>query len=163
MLSFFKKLFENNRICAICDGEIFPLEEVNDEVFSQKMVGDGIAIHIESDRIVAPANGEITMFFPTMHAFGMKTAEGIEMLIHIGLDSVSLNGKGFSREVGVGDMVHAGDQIMTVDRKVLAENHIDNTSVIIFTKTSGHEMSYVRYGRVRAGIDIVASCERKRI
>ncbi len=99
MFQFFKKLAgtENSRIVAPADGEMFAIEDVKDDVFSQKILGEGVAFRYEGDSVTicAPADGILSVMFPTGHAFGITMANGVELLIHIGIDTVSAKGDGF--------------------------------------------------------------------
>lgn len=103
-------------IASPFEGEVIPLEKVPDDVFSQKMVGDGFAVIPKSDEIFAPADGKISMIFDTKHAFTIETANGAELLVHMGLDTVRLNGAPFEINVQVGDTVKLGDKIGTMNR-----------------------------------------------
>lgn len=103
-------------IASPFDGKVIKLEEVPDDVFSQKMVGDGFAVIPNSDEIHAPADGKISMIFDTKHAFTIETANGAELLVHMGLDTVRLNGAPFNITANVGDIVKIGDKIGTMNR-----------------------------------------------
>ena len=97
------------------DGDVIDISEVPDEVFSQKMAGDGIAIVPRSNTFVAPVSGIITKIFSTNHAFSIKTKVGLEVLVHIGLDTVDLNGEGFKRLAKEGDDVSVGEPVIYAD------------------------------------------------
>jgi len=97
------------------DGDVVDLSEVPDEVFSQKMAGDGIALFPRSNTFVAPIAGTITKIFSTNHAFSIKTKSGLEVMVHIGLDTVALNGEGFKRLAKEGDTVNVGKPIISAD------------------------------------------------
>ena len=105
-------------IIAPLTGRIVKLEEVPDKVFAEKIMGDGFAIEPKDNIVVAPVDGEIAILFPTKHAIGMVTAEGLELLIHVGIDTVKLNGEGFKAFVKQGDKVKAGDKLLEVDFKI---------------------------------------------
>lgn len=109
---FFKKKTES--VVAVCDGMINALSSYPDEAIAMKALGDGYMIEPENGTIVSPVNGEIVMVFPTGHAIGIKTKDH-EILIHIGVDTVKLNGQGFSNQVKVGDIVETGQVICTFD------------------------------------------------
>ena len=102
-------------VISPADGDVVELSEVPDEVFSEKMAGDGIAIFPRSNTFVAPVSGTITKIFSTNHAFSIKTKSGLEVLVHIGLDTVALNGEGFKRLAKEGDTVSAGKPIISAD------------------------------------------------
>ncbi|MEZ7794447.1 PTS sugar transporter subunit IIA [Niallia circulans] len=130
MLGIFKK---NNLMFSPVNGTITRLEDVNDNVFSSKMMGDGFAVVPSESVIVSPVSGEVTMLAETKHAIGIKTSKGTEILIHIGIDTVNLKGNGFNLEIKNGQKVKAGQTIGTVDWNLIEENQIDPTVMIIFT------------------------------
>lgn len=98
------------------EGEVVELDKVPDEVFSQKMLGDGFAVKIKGDKIYAPIEGEISVLFPTKHAIAITTNSGLEILIHVGIDTVELQGEGFISHVKQGDIVKKGDLLLSVDK-----------------------------------------------
>ena len=102
-------------ILSPVDGDIVPLESVPDEVFAGKLVGDGLAIIPRSNTFVAPVAGVITKIFSTNHAFSIRAQNGVEVLVHIGLDTVALNGEGFKRLAKEGDTVSVGKPIVSAD------------------------------------------------
>ena len=102
-------------VISPADGDVVNLSAVPDEVFSQKMAGDGIAIVPRSNTFVAPVSGTITKVFSTNHAFSIKTKSGLEVLVHIGLDTVALNGEGFKRLAEEGESVNVGKPIISAD------------------------------------------------
>ena len=124
-----KKLVLN----APCDGEIVELENVNDEVFSKKMVGDGVALLPKGDTICSPARGVITKIFPTCHAFVLK-ADKVEIIVHIGIDTVKLKGEGFRALVSQGEEVGAGEPIISIDRAFLEASGVDLTTPIVVNR-----------------------------
>lgn len=135
--NLFKKDNPNTEIYAPITGEIVPLEEVPDPVFSQKMMGDGIAIKPSEGRIYSPVKGKIAQIPETKHAIGLETEDGIEILIHIGLETVALNGKGFDVRVNTGDKVSVGQPLMEFDLEYIRSNaESDITPVVI---TNGKE------------------------
>ena len=121
---------------APVDGEIVSIESVNDEVFSQKMAGDGVAIVPISNVFTAPIDGTISKIFATNHAFSIKSKKDLEVMVHIGLNTVNLNGKGFERLASEGDEVSCGDAIIKVDLNFLKENNIDTITPIIISDES---------------------------
>lgn len=129
MFGFLKK--KEVFVCPV-DGKILPISEVNDPVFSQEMMGPGFAVVPTSKVVVAPMDGDVVTVFPTSHAFGIKSKNGIEMIIHISIDTVELNGKGFKPLVKQGDVVKAGDALVEVDFDVLKSEGKDPTCMIIF-------------------------------
>ena len=131
MFGLFSK--PNEAVCSPVDGTCIPMEEVKDEVFSSKMLGDGFAVIPNGTMVCAPIDGELTMLAETCHAFGMRTKSGKELLIHIGLDTVALNGEGFKVLSEQGKKVKAGEPIVEFDQKLMAEKNIDTTTMVILT------------------------------
>ena len=130
-------------------GEVGALSEVNDPVFSSGVMGQGIAVKPSKGVVYAPADAEIAIAFPTGHAYGLKTDNGAEILIHVGIDTVSLNGKGFEAKVSQGDRVRAGDIIGTFDSEVIAANGLDDTTMVIITNTMDYaEVTPIATGSV---------------
>lgn len=130
-------------------GEVVALSEVNDPVFSSGVMGQGIAVKPSKGVVYAPADAEIAIAFPTGHAYGLKTDNGAEILIHVGIDTVSLNGEGFDAKVSQGDRVRAGDIIGTFDSEVIAANGLDDTTMVIITNTMDYaEVTPIATGSV---------------
>ena len=123
-------------INAPVDGMLIPIEEVDDEVFSAKMAGDGIAIMPIGDTFTAPIDGIITKIFSTNHAFSIKSKQDLEVLVHIGLETVALKGEGFERLVQEGDEVTAGTPIIKADLEYIKANAKDIITPILVTDES---------------------------
>lgn len=122
-------------ILSPMDGEVVPLEKVNDEVFSSKMMGDGIAILPSDGKVYAPVAGEITVAMDSNHAVGIQSDEGAEILIHVGIDTVEMKGEGFKSYVKQGDQVAVGDLLLEADLNAIKEHEYDTTTMIIVTNT----------------------------
>ncbi|MCJ8006496.1 PTS glucose transporter subunit IIA [Lederbergia wuyishanensis] len=120
---------------AYASGNILSLEDVPDPVFSKKMMGDGIAIEPHEGKLVSPVDGEIMQVFPTKHAIGIKALNGAEILIHIGLETVSMNGEGFTSHVVEGEKVKAGDTLVTVDLEKVKEKAKSIITPIVITNS----------------------------
>lgn len=120
-------------------GQVVKLENVPDEVFASGAMGKGIAIDPADGTVVAPAAGEITLVFPTGHAIGMRTENGAEILIHVGMDTVSLAGKGFNTFVQVGDKVDAGQKLLEFDLATIREDNLPIISPVIVTNSTEFE------------------------
>ncbi|MGF7397485.1 PTS sugar transporter subunit IIA [Thermoanaerobacterium thermosaccharolyticum] len=133
MFNIFRKNHKKLSIKAPIDGDIVDIVEVPDEVFAQKLVGDGVAINPDSDVFVSPVDGTITTVFPTKHAIGIKTPEGIEIMIHVGVDTVKLKGEGFTAFVNEGDKVKIGDKLLQIDRDIVKSKAKSLVSPIIIT------------------------------
>lgn len=128
-------------------GKIIDLSEVKDQVFAQKMMGDGAAFVLEKGEVCAPCDCEVEMLFPTLHAIGLRAKNGTEILIHIGLDTVNLNGKGFKAFVKQGDRVKRGQKMIEVDLNYLKEKGIDATTPMIIT-TAERKVNVVIFDKV---------------
>src|SRR5690625_4943680 len=115
------------------DGEVIPIEEVSDPVFSQKMMGDGYGVEPTNGEIYSPIDGEVVSVFPTKHALGLKTDNGIEVLVHIGVDTVELEGDPIEILVSEGDKVTGDTHIATVDLEALKAADKPDTVIIVFT------------------------------
>jgi len=126
-------------IASPMDGKVLPLADVNDEVFSSKMMGDGAAIIPEDGKVFAPISGEVTVTMDSNHAIGLTSKQGAELLIHIGLDTVELDGKGFKAHVQKGDQVTAGDLLLEADLSVIKEEGYDATTMIILTNSDNYD------------------------
>lgn len=141
MLKLFKK--KTNTLYSPVKGKAVPIETVSDQVFSSKMMGDGVAFILEDEYICAPCNGIISVIPPSLHAFGMKTESGVEILIHVGLDTVSLNGSGFKQLVAQGTKVMQGMPILKVDLNYMKEQEIDLTTPMVITNSSEYLITIV--------------------
>lgn len=126
---------------AIMDGKSIDLSNVNDEMFSNRMLGDGIATEPSSNIVVAPCNGEVTLVSETKHAIGLKNEDNIEVLIHIGLDTVKLNGEGFETLCSVGDSIKVGQPLVNVNREFLKDNNIEDVTMMVVVEPNGYELS----------------------
>ena len=140
MFNFFKKdkqetvaPVEKATLYAPANGRIVPVTEVADPVFSQKMMGDGYAVIPTDGDIYSPVEGKVLSVFPTKHAIGIQMASGIEILIHMGLDTVELNGKPFETFVNEGDTLTADTLVAKCDLASLAEAGKDNAMVVVIT------------------------------
>ena len=120
-------------VYSVADGQVIELDQVKDPVFAQKMMGDGFAVEPANGNIVSPVAGTVSSIFPTKHALGLVTAEGLEVLVHIGLDTVSLEGKPFDVKVSEGQAVTAGDLLVTADLAAIREAGRETTTVVVFT------------------------------
>ena len=142
-------------ILAPLTGKVVPLEQVPDAVFSQKILGDGVAIIPEDGKIYAPVNGEVASVAETLHAYGFTSDDDLEILIHIGLDSVALKGEGFTSHVQVGDMVKAGDLIAEVDLEFLKSRNVPIITPVLICDDADELPMYAVEGNVTAGKDTV--------
>lgn len=134
MFGFLKR--KVREIKSPADGQVVALESVDDEVFSKKLVGDGVALIPMSDIFTAPIEGTVTKIFSTNHAFTIKSPKDLEVIVHIGLDTVALEGKGFERLVKEGDEVKAGDPVIRIDLPYVREHAKDIITPIIISDQS---------------------------
>lgn len=143
MFDFFKrkKKEESNvteanvsqELYAVADGEFVAIDAINDPVFSQKMMGDGFGVNPENDAVYAPISGTVMSIFPTKHAVYIKTETNLEVLVHMGIDTVELDGGPFTLKVEEGQHVGKGDQIAEIDLAALEQAGKEKTVVVIFT------------------------------
>ncbi|GLB61180.1 PTS sugar transporter subunit IIA [Cytobacillus sp. NCCP-133] len=144
----FKKLFGKKEtvktveVKAALTGTAVNLEEVPDPVFAEKMMGDGIAIEPSEGVVVSPVDGEIVQVFPTKHAIGIRAANGAEILIHVGLETVSMKGEGFETHVSEGSKVSEGEKLVTFDLALVKEKAKSTVTPIIVT--NGEQFSSLK-------------------
>lgn len=135
MFGFFKKKKQNESLNFVTpvNGKVIELSEVPDPVFAQKMAGDGVAIDTTGDIIVAPCDGELSLIFKTKHAFAMTLDNGIEILVHIGIETVSLKGEGFKQLIEQGTKVKAGTPIIKIDRNFIKSKGLSLITPVLIT------------------------------
>ncbi len=141
---------KNTKILAPVKGKVIPLEQVPDEVFAEKVLGDGVAIIPEDGKIYSPVDGTITTITDSLHAYGFETEDGIQMIVHFGLETVNLKGKGFTSRVKVGDKVKAGDLVAEVDLDYLKENHVETITPVIVCGGIPYDELMFQYGETEA-------------
>ncbi|MEG6581140.1 sucrose-specific PTS transporter subunit IIBC [Lactiplantibacillus plantarum] len=147
-------------ISAPVTGTSESLKQVNDQVFSAEIMGKGAAIVPSADQVVAPADGVITVTYDSHHAYGIKTTAGAEILIHLGLDTVNLNGEHFTTNVQKGDTVHQGDLLGTFDVAALKAANYDPTVMLVVTNTANYaNVERLKVTNVQAGEQLVALTE----
>ncbi|MGG0461125.1 PTS sugar transporter subunit IIA [Priestia aryabhattai] len=154
----FKKLFGNKTklkettVLAPLSGNILPIGEVPDPVFAQKMMGDGFAIEPSEGQVVSPVAGEVVQLFHTKHAVGLKTEAGTEVLIHIGLETVAMEGEGFEAHVTQGDKVSVGTPLITFDLALIQEKAKSIITPIVITNSDASEnFEILAQGTVQKG------------
>lgn len=155
-MSMFKKLFNKSKdssnieIVAPLNGKIVPLEEVPDPVFSEKMMGDGIAIIPRDGTVVSPVNGKVLHAAETKHAVGIQAEDGTEILIHVGLETVALKGEGFELKVQTGEEVRAGQALLNFNLDYIKE-HAENTiTPIVITNSATSGKTYTLTNDIEA-------------
>ncbi|PAE42505.1 PTS sugar transporter subunit IIA [Bacillus sp. 7884-1] len=151
----FKNLFKNKKIesettiLQPLEGGIVPLDVVPDPVFSQKMIGDGFAINPTNGSVVSPVDGEVISVFPTKHAVSIKSNGGREILIHVGLETVGLNGEGFTAFVSDGQSVQKGQKLLEADFQAIKEKVPSIITPVIFTNLAENERVVIAEQGVR--------------
>ncbi|HCM90912.1 MULTISPECIES: PTS glucose transporter subunit IIA [Vagococcus] len=158
MFGIFKKnkkaeLEATSKIYAVAAGEVVSIDKVNDPVFSQKMMGDGFAVIPTNGDVYSPVAGEIMSIFPTKHALGIKMANGLEILLHMGIDTVELGGEPFDIKVKEGDKVTSEKLIAKIDLEFLASAGKPNDIVVAITNTADklENIELTKLGTVTAG------------
>ncbi|KZE37283.1 PTS glucose transporter subunit IIA [Bhargavaea cecembensis] len=156
MLSnLFKKKDKEEKVVAPVSGQLMPIDQVPDPVFSGKMMGEGIAVMPDSGSVVAPVDGTVVMVADTGHAIGIRSAQGTEYLIHIGLDTVALKGEGFNVLVRQDDKVTAGQPLIEADWTYLGENAKSTVTPIVVTNGEGKTVRPEAEGTCTAGETLV--------
>lgn len=135
-----EEIVKTTNICTPLTGKVSLISEAPDEIFAQKMMGDGVVIFPTENILAAPVAGQITMIFPSKHAIGIKTDDGVEILIHIGLDTVKLEGKPFTLLVSEGQMVKQGDKLMEIDFKMIEEAGCSTATPMVITSQNQFEI-----------------------
>lgn len=147
---------QNETLVTPIVGDVVALADVNDPVFSSGAMGQGIAVKPSQGVVYAPADAEVSIAFPTGHAFGLKTVDGAEVLIHVGIDTVTMNGDGFEAKVAQGDKVKAGDVLGTFDSNKIAAAGLDDTTMVIVTNTADYaSVAPVATGSVAKGDAVI--------
>ena len=146
-------------VYSVADGEVIALEQVKDPVFSQKIMGDGFAVEPENGNIVSPVSGTVSSVFPTKHALGLVTEAGLEVLVHIGLDTVSLEGKPFTVHVAEGQKVAAGDLLVTADLDAIREAGRETSTIVVFTNADAIQSVNLEQTGSHAAKTVVAKVE----
>lgn len=159
---FLNKLFGKNNealpemsdsdVVAVCDGELIPAEKISDTVFSSSMMGQTVALEPTSPEIASPVNGIIETVFPTGHAFCVRANDGTGYLIHIGIDTVEMNGNGFKTFKSSGNSVRAGEKVVSVNlNKVKKQGHPCTIMLIVTEPVESREYKYIDFGNVKKG------------
>ena len=152
---------KDSKIVAQQTGKVVPITEVPDPVFSDKVLGDGIAIIPTSNTVVAPVSGTIAQVAHTFHAVGIEADDGTEVLVHLGIDTVNLNGEGFTCHVKVGDHVNAGDKLMDMDIEAIAAKGFQTISPCIITTMDDLKSMEGITGEATAGETTVITYKKK--
>lgn len=153
MFDVFKK---NNSVIAPICGKVLDLSQVPDDVFASKLAGDGVAIECSDDTIVSPVEGTLSLIFKTNHAFGITVDNGIELLVHIGIDTVNLKGEGFERLAKEGGRVKVGDPIIRINRDFIKEKGYSLISPVLITNLE-------KIKEIKSNVDIKATAGKDTI
>lgn len=151
MLGFGKKKGATIKLKAPLSGMCVPLEEVPDPAFSGRMVGDGGAVEPTGDTVLAPCDATVAALFPTGHAIALETSDGVELLIHIGIETVNMQGKGFEKLVAQGDEVKAGTPLLRFDRTAISGAGNPTVTPVLITNMERIKSMKIAEGEVRAG------------
>lgn len=149
---------KQKKICAVADGEAIAIDKVPDEVFASRMLGDGFAVEPERGEIVSPVDGEITGITETKHAYTITSNDGLEILVHIGIDTVALGGSGFEPLVREGSRVKAGDPVARVDLSFVKDSGYQTVIPVVVTNADEigiRDLSFI-FGNVKGGKSTVA-------
>ena len=160
---FFKKnkAKEDLVLCAPVTGKMIRLEDIQDPVFSSGTMGKGVGFQPSDGTVCAPCDGTIVMLAETLHAFGMETSDGTEILVHIGLDTVDLNGEGFTKLASKGKKVKRGTPVISVDLDLMKEKGIVMTTPLVVTNSDDFDLQIRDCTDVIAGQTEVITCKKK--
>lgn len=158
MLDFLKGFKKDNDICSPVKGTCVDITEVKDEAFSSKMMGDGVAIVPNESVIYAPCDGVLTMVFPTKHALGIRLDDGVELMVHIGVDTVNLNGEGFVSYVKQNQRVKKGMKLISFDEQYLYNKDLDFTTILVLTSGSEYYYKMDLHENVDVGSIVLKRC-----
>lgn len=157
-MGLFGGLFKKkDEIVALADGKVVETKSASDPMFAEEMMGKTLVFNYDADKVVlhSPASGTLTVLFPTGHAFGITTDDGVELLVHCGVDTVSANGEGFKLlDKKQGDKVNAGDPIVEVDVKALKEK-FDMSTMLVITNPNGKTLEFVGPCDVKLGQSVI--------
>ncbi|MFT3877759.1 MAG: PTS glucose transporter subunit IIA [Propioniciclava sp.] len=151
------KLFgkkEAPSLLTVADGEVIAVDDVSDPVFSSKSMGDGFAVRPSAGTVVSPVTGKIVSVFPTKHAIILRSNDGLDMLIHMGIDTVALKGEGFDVQVAKGDEVTAGQVLATMDLGYVVEQGKETTIIVLITNLEGKRLKLTT-GSATAGAPVL--------
>ena len=160
MFDSLKKMFEKNAktisLKAVEDGRTIPMDEVNDQTFAQELLGPGIAIVPSNGTVVSPINGTIATVMDTKHAVCIQGEDGLELIVHAGLDTVELNGKYYQTYKEIGDQVKAGDVLLEFDLEEITKAGYDVTTPIVITNLGDYKITKCMTGQqVKAGEEVI--------
>lgn len=148
---------KNDELVSIADGQQIELNKISDEVFASEMMGPSIAFKYNNEKVAicAPCSGVLSLVYPTGHAFGITNKLGVEVLIHIGINSVNSKGDGFKVLVKQGDSIRAGEEVVIVDFKKLSKQY-DMSTILIITNSNGYKPVFIKKVEVKRG-DVICN------
>jgi glucose-specific phosphotransferase system IIA component len=159
MFNFLKKKDDSLILYRPVKGKVIDISEVQDNMFSDKLMGDGVAIEPEGDTILAPCDGKILLVPKTLHAVAIEASNGAEILVHIGIDTVELKGQGFSSHVNAGEMVKRGDKLISFDREYIGRGGKPLTTPIVITNADEKGFRIIK--RIESNSDIIMELKIK--
>ncbi len=150
------KLFKRNKqLLSVCDGSCAELSQIPDEAFSSGMLGQGVAVFPKSNRFFSPVNGRVESIAESRHAYTILSEDGLELLIHIGVDTVELKGEGFTPHTKEGAAIRAGDPLADADLKLISDRGFSTVTAVLITNHEKIEITEQRYGEVTGGRDAI--------
>lgn len=159
----FRKQVCTTDVVSPITGKVIPIEDVNDPTFANKLMGDGIAIEPSTNTIVAPCHSKVIMISDTKHAIGLETTDGMQIILHIGIDTVKRNGRGFELVCEEGD-VKTGDPLVVFDRESMEDEGVDTTVLVVFVDTKEFQVKNVmKTGLVVEGESIVTQLVKEKV
>ncbi len=152
------KIFKRNKqLLSVCDGSCAELSQIPDEAFSSGMLGQGVALFPKSNRFFSPVNGRVESVAESKHAYTVLSEDGLELLIHIGVDTVELKGEGFTSHVREGMPIRAGEPLADADLKLISDKGFSTVTAVLITNHEKIEITEQRYGEVTGGKDAILS------
>lgn len=159
-MSIFKKIFKEDKgikeIASIMSGEVKDISYAPDPVFAEKFMGDGFVVFPTSGEIVAPVDGKVIMIYETKHAVAFRSDLGVEVLIHIGMDTVKLGGVGFEVLIEEGDKIKKGQSILKVDLEYIKSQGLETATPVVITNLGEGKVEMIKIGKVNAGDNVLS-------
>lgn len=162
MFNFLKKQNKNCEVYSPCNGRSISIEDVPDKMFAAKLLGDGIGFIFEGDTLYAPIDGTITMVANTKHAIGFTSKNGVELLLHVGLDTVNLNGEGLEVFVKQNQKIKHGEAVLKVDKKLMERKNVNLTTPMVITNMKDYDITITHLDEDVITSDIMITAMKKR-
>lgn len=157
---FFRKMQDDN-IYAPVTGQFIKLQDVNDTTFSSGLMGFGFGIEPDDSCVLSPYDGEVTMIFPTGHAIGLRRKDGLETLIHIGIETVNLNGRGFEICCSLHKKVKKGELLVRFDKELFEKEQLTATVIVVFTNSSSYDFEIPQESRYCYAKDVIGNAKKQ--